>query len=64
MVRPDSELPALQHVTEVGDGQVDSKEFPVEGTIFPLRRRQFLRKERDWWATGIMVGQDLSLIHI
>ena len=47
MIRPNGKGPALKHVPEVADGQVDAQQLSIEGTVFDLRRRHLLRKERD-----------------
>ena len=37
VVRPNGELPALEHVTEMLDGKINSQQLPIEGTVFHLR---------------------------
>ena len=61
MVSPYCELAALQSVVEVFDGQINSKKLAVEGTIFHLCRRKFLREERK--RRTVHVGKDSANSH-
>ena len=45
-------------MAEVTDREEDTKELPVKSRVLDLSWGELLRKERDWGAINIALGED------
>ena len=58
MVGPDREVAAFQHVAEMPDSQINSKELPIKGTVLDFCWSKFLGEESNGLAIDTTMRKD------